>query len=47
MDGKTAYINRKLLEDVYMVEPKGLKHVKYLNRVCKLKRFVYVLKQAP
>ncbi|KAJ9546436.1 hypothetical protein OSB04_018979 [Centaurea solstitialis] len=38
MDAKTAFLNGKLDEDVYMAQPEGFVHAKYLDKVCKLKR---------
>ncbi|GKB11024.1 retrotransposon protein, putative, ty1-copia subclass [Tanacetum coccineum] len=46
MDIKTAFLNGYLNEEVYMEQPKGFVSQKYPNRVCKLKRSIYGLKQA-
>ncbi|GKA96740.1 retrotransposon protein, putative, ty1-copia subclass, partial [Tanacetum coccineum] len=46
IDIKTTFLNGHLSEEVYMVQPKGFVNLKYHNRVCKLKRSVYGLKQA-
>nr|GFB67018.1 hypothetical protein [Tanacetum cinerariifolium] len=46
MDVKTAFLNGYLNEEVYMEQPEGFVNPKYPNRVCKLKRFIYGLKQA-
>nr|GEX22122.1 retrotransposon protein, putative, Ty1-copia subclass [Tanacetum cinerariifolium] len=46
MDVKTAFFNGYLNEEVYMEQPEGFVNPKYLNRVCKLKRSIYGLKQA-
>ncbi|GJZ51765.1 retrotransposon protein, putative, ty1-copia subclass [Tanacetum coccineum] len=46
MDVKTAFLNRHLSEEVYMEQPEGFVNPKYPNRVCKLKRSIYGLKQA-
>ncbi|GJS17912.1 retrovirus-related pol polyprotein from transposon TNT 1-94 [Tanacetum coccineum] len=46
MDVKTAFLNGHLSEEVYMVQPEGFVNPKYPNRVCKLKRSIYGLKQA-
>ena len=46
MDAKTAFHNGNLPEDVYMTQPEGFVNPKYPNRVCKLQRSIYGLKQA-
>ncbi|GJV95012.1 retrotransposon protein, putative, ty1-copia subclass [Tanacetum coccineum] len=46
MNVKTAFLSGYLNEEVYMEQPKGFVNPKYLNRVCKLKRSIYGLKQA-
>ncbi|GJR77277.1 retrotransposon protein, putative, ty1-copia subclass [Tanacetum coccineum] len=46
MDVKTAFLNGHLSEEVYMVQPEGFVNPKFPNRVCKLKRSIYGLKQA-
>ncbi|GKB37410.1 retrotransposon protein, putative, ty1-copia subclass [Tanacetum coccineum] len=46
MDVKTVFLNGHLSEEVYMVQPEGFVNLKYPNRVCKLKRSIYGLKQA-
>ncbi|GKA62944.1 retrotransposon protein, putative, ty1-copia subclass [Tanacetum coccineum] len=46
MDVKTAFLKGYLIEEVYMKQPKGFVNPKYPNRVCKLKRSIYGLKQA-
>ncbi|GJX29605.1 retrotransposon protein, putative, ty1-copia subclass [Tanacetum coccineum] len=46
MDVKTAFLNGHLSEDVYMVQPEGFVDPKHHNRVCKLQRSIYGLKQA-
>nr|GEW69107.1 zinc finger, CCHC-type [Tanacetum cinerariifolium] len=46
MDAKTAFLNGHLSEEVYMEQPEGFVNPKYANHVCKLKRFIYGLKQA-
>ena len=46
MDVKTAFLNGKLLEDVYMTQPKGFVNPKNVGKVCKLQRSIYGLKQA-
>ncbi|GJZ34679.1 retrotransposon protein, putative, ty1-copia subclass [Tanacetum coccineum] len=46
IDVKTAFLNGYLSEEVYMKQPEGFVNPKYPNRVCKLKRSIYGLKQA-
>ncbi|GJR23557.1 retrotransposon protein, putative, ty1-copia subclass [Tanacetum coccineum] len=46
MDVKTAFLNGYLSEEVYIEQPEGFVNLKYPNRVCKLKRSIYGLKQA-
>ena len=46
MDVKTAFLNGSLLEDVYMTQPEGFADPKHPNKVCKLQRSIYGLKQA-
>nr|GFA55466.1 retrotransposon protein, putative, Ty1-copia subclass [Tanacetum cinerariifolium] len=46
MDVKNAFLNGYLNEKVYMEQPDGFVNPKYPNRVCKLKRSIYGLKQA-
>nr|GEV85698.1 putative zinc finger, CCHC-type [Tanacetum cinerariifolium] len=46
MDVKTAFLNGYLNEEVYMEQLEGFVNLKYLNRVYKLKRVIYGLKQA-
>nr|GFB91930.1 hypothetical protein [Tanacetum cinerariifolium] len=46
IDVKTASLNGRLDEDIYMEQPKGYVDPKYPNRVCKLQRSIYGLKQA-
>ena len=45
MDVKTAFLNEKLAEDVYISQPQGFVDAKSPNRVCKLVKSVYGLKQ--
>ncbi|GJS55874.1 retrotransposon protein, putative, ty1-copia subclass [Tanacetum coccineum] len=46
MDVKTTFVNGRLNEDVYMVQPEGFVNPKHPGRVCKLQRSIYGLKQA-
>nr|GEV38769.1 retrotransposon protein, putative, Ty1-copia subclass [Tanacetum cinerariifolium] len=46
IDVKTAFLNGYLDEEVYVEQPKGFVNPNYPNRVCKLKRSIYRLKQA-
>ncbi|KAK8652442.1 hypothetical protein V6N13_126474 [Hibiscus sabdariffa] len=46
MDVKTAFLNGKLEEDVYMIEPEGFVTPENVGKVCKLQRSIYGLKQA-
>ncbi|KAJ9544508.1 hypothetical protein OSB04_024215 [Centaurea solstitialis] len=46
MDVKTAFLNGKLTEDVYMEQPEGFIDPKNPNKVCKMLKSIYGLKQA-
>ncbi|KAD7116757.1 hypothetical protein E3N88_04025 [Mikania micrantha] len=46
MDVKTAFLKGHLTEDVYMAQPEGFFYPKNPNKVCKLKKSIYGLKQA-
>src|SRR3954462_6414138 len=46
MDVKTAFLNGNIEEELYMIQPKGFFDPKDANKVCKLQRSIYGLKQA-
>ena len=46
MNVKTAFVNGKLEEDVFMTQREGFEHKQYLNKVCKLVKSIYGFKQA-
>ncbi|GJT83647.1 retrotransposon protein, putative, ty1-copia subclass [Tanacetum coccineum] len=46
IDFKTAFLNGHLSEDVYIVQPDGFMDLKHPNKLCKLQRSIYGLKQA-
>ena len=46
IDVKTDFLNGNLVEDVYISQPEGFLHPKFPNKVCKLEKFIYRLKQA-
>ncbi|GKB75210.1 retrotransposon protein, putative, ty1-copia subclass [Tanacetum coccineum] len=46
MDVKTAFLNGRLSEVIYMVQPRGFMNPKHHRRVCKLQRSINELKQA-
>nr|GEV38778.1 retrovirus-related Pol polyprotein from transposon TNT 1-94 [Tanacetum cinerariifolium] len=47
MDVKTAFLNGKVKEEVYVKQPPGFKSSEILDYVCKLDKALYGLKQAP
>nr|GEW30388.1 retrovirus-related Pol polyprotein from transposon TNT 1-94 [Tanacetum cinerariifolium] len=47
MDVKSAFLNGKILEDVYVQQPPGFESSEFPNHVCKLDKALYGLKQAP
>ena len=46
MDVKTAFLNRYLKEELYMMQPEGFVNPKGANKVCKLQESFYRLVQA-
>ena len=46
MDVKTAFLNGKLDEEIYMSQPMGFEVKGQERKVCKLKRSIYGLKQS-
>ncbi|GJX95262.1 retrovirus-related pol polyprotein from transposon TNT 1-94 [Tanacetum coccineum] len=47
MDVKSAFLNEKLKEEVYVKQPLGFESSEFPNYVCKLDKALYGLKQAP
>ncbi|GKB92750.1 retrovirus-related pol polyprotein from transposon TNT 1-94 [Tanacetum coccineum] len=47
MDVKSAFLNRKLKEEVYVKQPPGFKSSEFPDYICKLDKALYGLKQAP
>src|SRR4051795_12315848 len=46
MDVKTAFLNGNLTEDVYMIHPEGFVDPANADKVCKLQKSIYGVKQA-
>ena len=46
MDVKTAFLNGDLEEEIYMSQPEGYEVPSQKNKMCKLRKFLYSLKQA-
>ena len=46
MDVKTVFLNGNIEEELYMIQPKGFVDPKDANKVWKLQRSIYGLKQA-
>src|SRR5579862_7456473 len=46
MDIKTTFLNGSLDESIYMVQPEGFIEKSHLEKVCKLQKSIYGLKQA-
>ncbi|GKA17773.1 retrovirus-related pol polyprotein from transposon TNT 1-94 [Tanacetum coccineum] len=47
MDVKSAFLNGKLKEEVYVKQPRGFKSSEFPDYVCKLDKSLYGLKEAP
>ena len=47
MDVKTTFLNDNLEEEIYMLQPKGCITPGQENKVCKLHKSLYGLKQTP
>ncbi|GJX30785.1 retrovirus-related pol polyprotein from transposon TNT 1-94 [Tanacetum coccineum] len=47
MDVKSAFLNGKILEEVYIQQPPGFESSEIPDHVCKLNKALYGLKQAP
>nr|GEV53216.1 retrovirus-related Pol polyprotein from transposon TNT 1-94 [Tanacetum cinerariifolium] len=47
MDVKSAFLNGKLKEEVYVKQPLGFESNEFPNHVCKLDKALYGIKQAP
>ncbi|GKC21493.1 retrovirus-related pol polyprotein from transposon TNT 1-94, partial [Tanacetum coccineum] len=47
MDVKSAFLNGKLKEEIYVKQPPGFESSEFLDYVCKLDKALYGLKQAP
>ena len=47
MDVKTTFLNGKITEEVYLEQLEGFESHNPKKIVCRLKRALYVLKQAP
>jgi hypothetical protein len=46
MDVKSDFLNSVIHEEVYVTQPLGFENTKYPDRVCKLSKVLYGLKQA-
>jgi hypothetical protein len=46
LDVHFAFLNKKLLEEVFMVQPKGFEVPGKEHQVCKFKKAIYGLRQA-
>ncbi len=46
IDVETAYLNKTIEEEIYMFQPPGFEDAQHPNKVCKLIKSLYGLKQA-
>ena len=46
MDVKTAFLNGNLVENMYMMQPEGFVDPTNAEKICKLQKSIYGLKQA-
>ena len=46
MDVKTTFLNKNLTEDVYIMQPEGFVDPSNAEKICKLRKSIYGLKQA-
>jgi hypothetical protein len=46
MNVKTTFLNENLTEDVYTTQPRGFVDPKHAEKICKLQKSIYGLKQA-
>jgi hypothetical protein len=46
IDVKIAFLNENMTGDVYMTQCEGFINPKYAGKICKLQKFIYILKQA-
>jgi hypothetical protein len=45
MDAKIFFLNENLTENVYMTQLEGFVHPKHAEKICKLQKSIYGLKQ--
>jgi hypothetical protein len=46
LDVKTTFLNGELKKDIYMIQPEGFEQDEHEEKVYKLKRYLYGLKQS-